>query len=67
MHKEKLRNSKLKSYVVKTDDLVAEKSDEDGVIIFQYEPQKSPWIFKKIKSLFPVTSGNASRGCGVKV
>lgn len=51
-HSKKKRFTKKKSKHLESETPLTKKSDEDGLLIFQYEVTKLPWIFRKIKTLF---------------
>gem|GEM_PF-6727352 len=68
-HKKKIRFSKLKKNE-RSDSPLTHKSDEDGVLIFQFDYLKPSWILKKIKSHFGVDNKNNEEECkawGLKV
>lgn len=67
--KKKTRFSKLKKKE-RSDSLLTHKSDEDGVLIFQFDYLKPLWILKKIKSHFGIDNKNNEEECkawGLKV
>lgn len=68
-HKKKTRFSKLKKKI-KSDNLLNQRSDDDGVLIFQFELFKPLWILKKIKSHFIKENKDNEEECkawGLKV
>lgn len=56
-NKKKIRLSKLKKKE-RSDNPLTHKSDEDGVLIFQFDYLKPSWILKKIKSHFVIGNKN---------
>lgn len=71
-HKKKTRHPRisrvgLSTKKAKSDNLLTKKSDEDGVLIFQYDVLKPQWIFKKIKSHFAKRIDEECKAWGLKV
>lgn len=61
------RKVRVKARKVKSDNILTKKSDEDGVLIFQYDVMKPQWIFQKIKSHFVKRIDEECKAWGLKV
>lgn len=68
--KNKIKHKKKapsKAKKIKSDNTLTKKSDEDGVLIFQYDLLKPQWILKKLKSHFSLQNDEECKAWGLKV